>query len=501
MRAAISCVLLLPLFLSAQNTDGDWLFGSNTLHTVEFTFDDPNYWDSLTVNYELDRDFPAHLSVDGVPYQIVGVQFKGNSSYNGPSDKKPFKVDVNAYYVDQRIDGEKKFVLNNCFKDPSFLREKLYLDFLNANGVNAPRCTYAKVYLNGSYWGLYTMVEAVDKVLLQHRFDDDEGNLFKGDPSGDLRWYGDQASDYTPDHFELHTNEDLNNWSGLIHAIDLINNTSDALLADSIHARFKTQRLLRAWAADNLFANLDSYLGSGHNYYLYHDSSSTLEWNWITWDVNEAFGNFQQGLSLSELENLPIDHVGGPPGGRPLYQRILENTELRAEYQDQMCDLVMNAVDTVWFREHADSLAAVISEAVQSDTHKFYTDAEFVQNRNANVTQGQWTFPGVLSFLRTRVNYMSGVLNNLGCFMAVDETADVHLVNVYPTPASDVLRFDGATNAVQARAYDPSGRLVIERDARTGTIDVSTLNNGPYVLELIARDRSVIWRGPVMIAR
>ncbi|MBK8339554.1 MAG: CotH kinase family protein [Flavobacteriales bacterium] len=175
--------------------------------------------------------------------------------------------------------ARKKFVLNNGFKDPSFLREKLALDLMNDNGINAPRCTYARVYLNGSYWGLYTLVEAVDKTFLDNRFDDNEGNLFKGDPSGDFRWYGTAASGYY-NHYELHTNETANDWTDLIHAMDVVNNTPANLLADSIHARFKTQNLLRAWAANNLLVNLDAYLGSGHNYYVYHDSTAN-EWRWI----------------------------------------------------------------------------------------------------------------------------------------------------------------------------------------------------------------------------
>lgn len=497
-RTAGCAPLLLFLSLSshAQNTDGDWLFGSANLHTVELTFDDPNYWDSLTTYYDQGIDLPAHLTVDGVVYQLVGAQFKGNSSYNGPSDKKSFKIDMNEYYGGQRIDGEKKFNLNNCFKDPSFLREKLFLDHLNAIGVPAPRCTYAKLYINGSYWGLYTLVESVDKTFLDNRFDDNAGNLFKGDPSGDLRWYGSDPASYYA-HYELHTNETENDWTDLVHAVDVIDHTADAAFADSIHARFKTQRLLRAWAANNLFVNLDSYLGSGHNYYLYHDSASA-EWRWITWDVNEAFGNFAMGLSLTELENMSIDFVGGPPGSRPLYQRALSDATLNSEYVAEMCDLI-SLTDTVWFRTHADSLRARITDAVQTDTHKFYSYPQFNLNLENDVTDGTFTFPGVLSFLRARIGYMSNALAGLGCAAGVAGTEQADGISIGPVPASDILRVHGASAGTTARLFDATGRMLRAATPPTEDVRVNDVAPGTYVLEIAPREGRT-QRIPVIVA-
>lgn len=61
---------------------------------------------------------------------------KGNSSFNNPSTKKPFKVDLNEYVSGQDYDGIKKFNLNNGFKDPTMLSEKLTLDFFERTSCN-----------------------------------------------------------------------------------------------------------------------------------------------------------------------------------------------------------------------------------------------------------------------------------------------------------------------------------------------------------------------------
>jgi len=47
--------------------------------------------------------------------------------------------------------------------------------------VPASRHTYAKLALNATYMGLFSVVEQVDKRFLKDRFgDNDEGNLYKG---------------------------------------------------------------------------------------------------------------------------------------------------------------------------------------------------------------------------------------------------------------------------------------------------------------------------------
>src|ERR1041385_5968119 len=191
------------------------------------------------------------------------------------------KIDINYYDTLQKYDGIKKFNLNNGFKDPSFLREKVALDFMNAHHVTAPRCTYARVFLNNIYWGLYTIVEEVDSKFLKQHYPDNNGNLYKGDPTGDFRWYGSSASSYYS-HYELNSSSTVIDWSDLVHIIDIANNTSAAVYYDSLETVLDSWSFLNYLAAQNIFSNLDSYAGSGHNYYMY-DDSNYFHFRWIAW--------------------------------------------------------------------------------------------------------------------------------------------------------------------------------------------------------------------------
>lgn len=69
--------------------------------------------------------------------------------------------------------------------------------------------------------------------------------MYKGDPQGTLEWRGPNPDPYHR-MYEKDNNEDAGDWSDLIALLDTL---------------------------DNLTANLDSCIGSGHNYYLYRRRS------------------------------------------------------------------------------------------------------------------------------------------------------------------------------------------------------------------------------------
>ncbi|MDQ3048985.1 MAG: CotH kinase family protein, partial [Bacteroidota bacterium] len=357
-RFCLALSLLSNAEISYSQNEGDSIFNAPSIHDVYMTFSQTSYWDSLTAYYITDEYLKGDISFDGITYLNVGIKFKGNSSYSNPSDKKSFKVDMNEYVSGQDLNGLKKFNLNNCFKDPSFLREKLTLDFCRDHSIAAPRCAYSRVFINGTYWGLYTFVEEADNgTFLNQRFDNKQGNMFKGDPTGDLKWLGSSASSYFG-KYELKTNETANDWSDLVNLLDNINNSGTAFY-DSLEASFNTTTFIKNWAVDNLFVNLDSYIGSGHNFFIYHDTLSN-KFEWVTWDVNEAFGNFKMGLTTTQVQNLSLFHVSTPSANRPLVQKMLLNSTYKNALANTVCEWLQYDFSNTNLDAKIDSLANAI---------------------------------------------------------------------------------------------------------------------------------------------
>ena len=117
--------------------EGANLFSTNQVVSIELDFPQSDFWQQLEQNYE-DMDIngsvyiPANLTLTDITgtytFDSVGIRLKGNSSGMHPGDKKSFKIDFNRFVLDQNYDGLKKLNFGNGFKDPTFMREKLFFD-------------------------------------------------------------------------------------------------------------------------------------------------------------------------------------------------------------------------------------------------------------------------------------------------------------------------------------------------------------------------------------
>lgn len=474
---------------------GDVLFGS-LIHTINIQFSQPGWKDSLAY-YENVNDtaqnqvyLKGNIIIDGTLLSNVGIKYKGNSSYNINSDKKSFKIDFNEFVSGQKYDGLKTINLNNAFKDPTFLREKIMLDFMRDHNIHAPRCVYANVSINGLSYGLYTLVEEVDdSPFLKTHFGNKNGNLFKGDPSGNLKWLGNQQSFYYP-HYELKTNESVNDWSDLVMLIDVINNSSSTIFYNNLEAKMKTNSYLKLRAANLIFVNLDSYDGSGHNYYIYDDNGM---FKWIAWDVNEAFGNFNMGMTISQLECLSLFYIPNPPGSRPLPERMFS---VYPAYKTQYTDYVYQWLDNYTpsrMNSIIDSLADLIRPYVYADPIKLYTNQMFEDNLSQNVTipaggMGSFTVPGLKSFYANRYNCIKNELLSLGYWPLGEGYAySITSPQIYPNPASDYFVVEWPQVMGKVQLYDITGKQVEEYSFyQRGICSLQHLPGGLYLVKVSA---------------
>lgn len=483
-------LIFMPGFQLRAQSPGDAFFTGDQIHEIRFDFTQPGYLDSLKANYTLDQYMRCNVTIDGVYCPTSGVKYKGNSSYNNQGKKKPFRIDLEEYVDSQEVDGLKKLVLNNAFKDPTLLREKMMLDFLNDHGIAAPRASFAKLYLNGHYWGLYSVVEDVSKPFLKDRFDNKGGNLFKGDPHGSLQWKGADPSLYWPD-YELKTNETENDWTDLVKLLNALNNTPAAQLSDSLDRYLNLDSWFSYWAAHNLFVNLDSYIGSGHNYFLYHNKD-TDKFEWITWDVNEAFGNFNMGLTLANIKTLAIGFIPNPATSRPMMNRLWQDAVSKQRLADRLCELNADFTNA-HLDARIDALANLIRPAVQADTLKFYSNTLFEQNLSQDVNIGQGpgggNIAGLKSFISARHNSLLQQLAPYGCSTSgTSALPESQAIQVFPNPSSGLVRIETTDLSMQQiELYSPDGRCFGHwpvQEEQTVRLDFSAFPAGLYFLKI-----------------
>lgn len=486
--------LLFSVFLTNAQIEGDVLFGTDQVAKIELTFHQTNFFDSLVDNYSTSTYMKADLVItdnSGITsYSDVGVRLKGNSTYNHPNNKKSFKIDFNKYVTGQNYDGLKKLNFNNNFKDPSMLREKIFFDLCKEVGVAAPRANFANVYFNGELWGVYTVVEQIDDQFLDWKIGDDDGNLFKagdnfgnGGPGGgttgaegDLVDYGFSQTAYT-DRYELKTNEISNNWTDLIDFINFVNNSSDAEFEATLSDRFELDEFLYSLALDNLFSNLDSYIGSARNWYLYHNET-TNKWHWIKWDANEAFGSYANGQNVI---NLPLNYV---EGDRPLVERIFASPLLTEDYEAHVCTLLSNYFRSDSLDPKIDEYYNLIQSDVYADTKKMYSNANFDQIINSNITSGGGpmggTTYGLKPFISSRINYLN---NQINCNQYLGVQKEELTISTFPNPAINVLNIQSNTKIDVLTIYNINGQA-IKKVLNQSTINVADLTSGYYTVSV-----------------
>lgn len=133
---------------------------------------------------------------------------------------------------------------------------------------------------------------------------------------------------------------------------------------------------LRYFAAQTFIVNMDSYYSNlKHNYYLYENNGQLTI---LPWDLNLAFGGFQNG-DADEAVNGAIDT---PMGGkleesRPLFGKLMEVPEYKELYHDYLNEIVEGYVNSGQFTGTLSKIKEKISPYVKTDTTAFYSYDEY----------------------------------------------------------------------------------------------------------------------------
>lgn len=166
------------------------LFDKDGITTVNITISDENWADML--GNPLEEEFHlCDITVNGETYDSVAIRTKGLTSLSSvassDSDRYSFKLKADKYVSGQSFDGLDEFVLNNIYQDATYMKEYLSYEMMDYIGVDTPLYSYAAVYINGEYFGLYLMVEAPEEDFLDRVYGADYGELYKPDSiSGEM---------------------------------------------------------------------------------------------------------------------------------------------------------------------------------------------------------------------------------------------------------------------------------------------------------------------------
>ncbi len=342
----------------------DPIFDQSRLHDVRITID-PSDWAALQENFRTNQYYAADLTLDTTVVRQVGIRSRGSGSRN--QEKPALKVDFNKYVPAQEYGGYKTMVLDNQVQDPSFLRERLSFAVFEAMGIPAPQNSFARLSVNGQYWGLYQVTESISKPFLKNRLGEESGNLFDYQYAfpWDFSFLGDDPGDYVPEPFEPQTNEDKLDATGLVDFIRAINGASDATFTADMGAWLDRQRFLTHLAVENATAESDGIVGrfGANNFYLYQYGGQR-RFVFLPWDKDSAFVSPTQPVYLRIETNV-------------LTRRLLADPAMQQIYVAALRRAVTSFVNSRYLTPRLETAYTQIREAAISDPKKPFTSTEF----------------------------------------------------------------------------------------------------------------------------
>ncbi|HXZ76705.1 MAG TPA: CotH kinase family protein [Streptosporangiaceae bacterium] len=406
-----------------------------------------------------DRHIPGP-GAEGVAFSTPGFSLanSGNRTLHAP--KRSWKVTLeHTGHGGNHLAGMTRVNLKSMYNDPSQMREALAWRLFRNAGVPAARHTYAKLAFDATYYGLFSVIEQVDKRFLKDHFgDNDRGNLYKaycgdvgcatlehragpdGDDSG--RQYfraGDDERTY-----RLKSNEDApgaGSYDDLAEFIKTINGIglpggderfdSDAF-RESVDGVMNSRAFLR-WAAVNLLlGSWDNYYATPSNYYLYNSGRLGAEddfmrspyFTFIPWDYDNClgidyFGTKWQYTDILDWPSNTRHYWREHATSRiPLVQNLLRNSDYRQYYLDYLEFLLdtqfnpdafgeqiaADSSDGLWGRIHQAAYLESATPYGQPFTGRQFTNDEVYQNgcKQIELRHGPEKAEGIIHYVRMR---------------------------------------------------------------------------------------------------
>ncbi len=348
-----------------------------------FEFDLPEArWAELNENALAEEYVEADVRFEGHTLGTVGLRFKG--SY-GTLDlcfdregrlicpKLSMKVKFDEYARDRRFFGLKRLNFHSMIRDATKLHEHVAYGLYRAQGLPAPRSTWAELKVNGNTLGLFSMVEQIDGRFTADRFaGGGDGNLYKE------AWPESDSASYYAEHLE--TNEETATHEGMVAFAAALTSAPDEERNAALGMYTDLDALYRYMAVDDAIANSDGITAiycetepcENHNYYFYQEETRPFFWL-IPWDVDAALTPNNPFSQIPHWTMRPTDCETRyavwdkeviAPGCDPVFQALGGDLD---RYRAAVNELLDGAFAEDRVLEQIDRASAFIEGAVKAD--------------------------------------------------------------------------------------------------------------------------------------
>lgn len=394
------------LFSVAQST----FYKTDAIEELEIEFEQDNWpylLDSLRYNGE--ELLLGDVTINGTRYEDVGVRYEEGRGFLPGRKRNSLYIQLDFVKKTQNHEGYRALFLSNALRDPSMVREVLGYEIARTY-MPAPKANFAKVQVNGAYYGLLANIEVIGPAFLEAHFGSYTGDLFKSQPrfkeklppgcdgknfaalqvESDLACY--QA------HFKA---SEEANWGALAAF-------TRSLQSGDIDNVLYVDPTLWMLAFNNVLVNLDSYTGNfSNNYYLYRDEEG--KFIPLLGKLNFIFGSYKNtgsgsDLTLDELIELdPLLHRNN--SAKPLISKLLSNEYAQKVYLSHVRTIMKDHFTNGRYAERVRQLQKLIERDRLADANNRYTSDDFYRNVSQTVGVNS-QIPGIMELMGQRADFL-----------------------------------------------------------------------------------------------
>ena len=382
------------------NQPSDSIFNQNNLPTFKINLPE-GALAYINSDPAAEEYVEGSLTYNGETISPIGIRYKGSigafvggvsgTDWINPSGHKTatklsmkFKIDWRGY--NSTFYNLKTLQLHSMNLDPSQLHDRLGYWLFKQMGVPAPRAIHAKLYINGIYNGLFSLVEQIDEQFADYHFSYGTGNIYKevwplksnGHVQSDKKFYK-----------ALVTNQTHGVNNNIIKSFaEHIVNANDTEIKAVIKDYMEVNQMLSYAVVDRTIRHDDGpfhwYCDWGqcepHNFFWY-ENPSTGKIHLIPWDLDNAFENIIEDAN-------PVTPIADAWGDTTNNCQTFNYGELNITQKSAACDRIVGGLGRfeVEYQHLKDSL---INGPLAEQTVNYQIDQWVTQIRNATIDADQ----------------------------------------------------------------------------------------------------------------
>lgn len=348
---------------------------NHALPVLALMTDPKNLFDPNTGIYVNDKDGRAWERFSELEYfknralgfhVPAGLRIQGNTGpndYNKKSLRAFFRDGYGeeslkyALYPHETVTAFNRLVFRAGYDDSmedgkntraTLLRDPLAAELWQRTGGLAPHSSFAALYLNNDFNGIYDIKESIEEEFVRHHMGYVNLDLMR------TRW----------DSTEL-VYGDRGKWNELIHFFQ--NNTfeSDEKIAEAAQIldleNFTTLQALTHAA---------QYSSWAYGVFMFREKSDAATWQWIIWDTDRAFNDPQWNGFIRQ--NNPLGtYLDGL-----ITKKLLQNQSYKNKFINRIADLFNTVFSPQNVKSLVDSLAETIAPEIPAEVDKWHNTVE-----------------------------------------------------------------------------------------------------------------------------